>query len=154
MHGGQGNKLERDKDACQCGNDEPPTRSVHREGSERERKALISLYRFRSWNGWRHLHPRLSTVRGLVQGLPLINCPALRRRSKINHGRIRAELDGVLRPVPSPIAGTVYRAMDILIALDIMATIDDPGVLRVGNSNQAPYSVYRACGVPTYPSIM
>ena len=77
-----------------------------------------------------HLRPRLPAVCGLVQELRRVNRPALRRRSKVEYGNICTEFDSVMRPVLSPIAGAVHRAIDIVIT-DIKAIADDPAVQRV-----------------------
>ncbi len=104
----------------------------------------------------RLLRPRLPAVRGLVERLRRVHCPALRGRCKVERLHIRAQFDGVVRPVLAAIAGAIDRALGVLIAPDIIGIVGDPAVSSVNKIDRLGRRTYghRGCGVPASSSIM
>ncbi len=104
----------------------------------------------------RLLRPRLPAVRGLVERLRRVNCPALRGRCKVERLHIRAQFDGVVRPVLAAIAGAIYRAIGVLIAPDIIGIVGGPAVSSVNKIDRLGRKAYghRGCGVPASSSIV
>jgi hypothetical protein len=100
--------------------------------------------------------PRLPAVRGLIQRLRRVNCPALCLRDKVDHSDIRVQPDGVLRPVLAAVAGAIHRAIDVLITLDSKGIAGEPAVSRISKIGRPSTSPRRnrCCGAPACSSIV